>query len=425
MPKLLTGIPCYRRHSQRNLGFIEVNGRRTYFPGKYKSAESRQAYRRFLAEWEINSRQAPPPPEAEITVTELVARFWKWACGYYVKNGRSTGGAENMKPTLTLLKESYGHTRAVDFGPLALKAMMERFVQHGLSRRGVNDGMHRIRKIFKWAASEQILPEGIYRALGTVEGLRKGRSEARESIPVMPVSEAMVDATLPFLPAIVRDMVQLQRLTGTRSGEIVQMRPADIDRTGPIWRFIPLEHKTEHHGKQRVICIGPKAQEILRPYLLRDAESNCFQPSESVEHQRRKRTLARKTPLSCGNTVGSRAKRNRRHPVGDQYTNDSYRRAITRACEMAFGMPDELRLMPAKGKVTVEERERLQKLACEWRAKNTWHPHQLRHSAATEVRQRFGLEAAQMHLGHSRADVTQVYTARNLELAERVALEVG
>ncbi len=38
-----------------------------------------------------------------------------------------------------------------------------------------------------------------------------------------------------------------------------------------------------------------------------------------------------------------------------------------------------------------------------------WMPLQLRHTAATVVRSRFGLEAAQVVLGHARADVTQVY----------------
>jgi site-specific recombinase XerC len=54
-----------------------------------------------------------------------------------------------------------------------------------------------------------------------------------------------------------------------------------------------------------------------------------------------------------------------------------------------------------------------------------WAPNRLRHSAATEIRKRFGLEAAQVVLGHAQADVTQVYAERDLELARRVAKEVG
>ncbi|MDB5311802.1 MAG: site-specific tyrosine recombinase XerD, partial [Gemmataceae bacterium] len=54
-----------------------------------------------------------------------------------------------------------------------------------------------------------------------------------------------------------------------------------------------------------------------------------------------------------------------------------------------------------------------------------WHPNQLRHAHATEVRARFGLEAAQVALGHERADVTQVYAERNRTLAQKVAAEMG
>src|SRR5262249_22751638 len=54
-----------------------------------------------------------------------------------------------------------------------------------------------------------------------------------------------------------------------------------------------------------------------------------------------------------------------------------------------------------------------------------WHPNQLRHLFATEVRRAHGLEAAQVLLGHSRADVTQVYAERDLTLATAVAAEIG
>ena len=42
-----------------------------------------------------------------------------------------------------------------------------------------------------------------------------------------------------------------------------------------------------------------------------------------------------------------------------------------------------------------------------------WAPNRLRHTRATEVRKQFGLEAAQVILGHAKADVTQVYAERD------------
>ena len=54
-----------------------------------------------------------------------------------------------------------------------------------------------------------------------------------------------------------------------------------------------------------------------------------------------------------------------------------------------------------------------------------WHPNQLRHLFASEVRRGHGLEAAQVLLGHARADVTQVYAERNKEFAANVAAKIG
>jgi hypothetical protein len=38
-----------------------------------------------------------------------------------------------------------------------------------------------------------------------------------------------------------------------------------------------------------------------------------------------------------------------------------------------------------------------------------WHPHQLRHNRATELRKEYGLEVARIVLGQKRATVTQNY----------------
>jgi site-specific recombinase XerC len=74
-----------------------------------------------------------------------------------------------------------------------------------------------------------------------------------------------------------------------------------------------------------------------------------------------------------------------------------------------------------ESRLTEKERAQLH----EWRKLHRWHPNQLRHSYATRVRKEHGLEAAQVLLGHARADVTQLYAERNLDLALRVAAKIG
>jgi len=423
MPKLVAATPKYRHHRASGQAIVTIAGKDRYL-GPWKSKASKIEYDRLIGEWLAAGRPTAIVSEpAKVKVTEVVAAFWKFAKGYFQKNGRATGTADNYKPVLALLRQRYGHTAAIDFGPLALKALRAAMVEMNHSRRYVNENVHRIRKVFRWAASEQLIPASIPQALATVEGLRKGHSKARDGAPVTPVEDAVVEATLPHLPKVVADMVRLQRFTGARPGEICGLRPADIDRTGEVWRYVPAEHKTEHHGKQRTIYLGPKAQEILLPYLLRDAEAHCFVPAESEKHRRRERHAQRTTPLTCGNRPGTTRKRRGQRAAGKHYSNDSYRRAIARACEAAFEIPERLRKFPAD--ITSEQRAELRKEAAAWRAEHVWHPNQIRHSAATEIRQKFGLEAAQVALGHSRMNTTEIYAEKNRDLGERVAREVG
>jgi integrase len=73
----------------------------------------------------------------------------------------------------------------------------------------------------------------------------------------------------------------------------------------------------------------------------------------------------------------------------------------------------------------VESYRKLVEEACKKAGVNHWHPNQLRHTYATEVRRRFGLEAAQVSLGHSSAKTTEIYAERDMALAEKVAKEMG
>jgi integrase len=54
-----------------------------------------------------------------------------------------------------------------------------------------------------------------------------------------------------------------------------------------------------------------------------------------------------------------------------------------------------------------------------------WSPLQLRHTAATAIRARYGLEAAQTVLGHAKPDTTLIYAERDLARAHAIAAEVG
>ncbi len=50
---------------------------------------------------------------------------------------------------------------------------------------------------------------------------------------------------------------------------------------------------------------------------------------------------------------------------------------------------------------------------------------QLPHTRATEIRERYGVEAPQVVLGHSKASTTEIYAERDLAKAHAIMAEIG
>jgi integrase len=335
-----------------------------------------------------------PSPKAESstdpTMAEVMAAFLEHAKIYYQQpDGKPGREYEMIRDTLRFVKADCSALPAKDFGPKRLKEIREAMIAKDHSRRYINKNIERIRRMIRWAVEEELVSPSVHTALSTVRGLKKGRTEARETDPITPVADSDVQAAVKHLPMIVADMVRLQRITGMRAGELVQMKLCDIDRTADVWVYRPPRHKTASQGKDRTVPLGPKAQAVLIPYLARGEDMHLFRPVDSEAKRQAEREAARKTPKSCGNRRGSNRVECPKRTAGEFYTVDAYRRAIARACERA--------------KI------------------NTWSPHQLRHSRATEVRKEFGLEDAQIVLGHANADITQVYALRDLSRGIEIA----
>jgi integrase len=276
----------------------------------------------------------------------------------------------------------------------------------------------------------ELLPVTTYTALATVAGLEQGRTDARESEPVGPVDDAVVDATIAHLNRHVRGLIEIQRLTGCRPGEACSIRRCDIDTSGTVWTYRPPHHKTKHKRKSRVIAIGPKAQALLKEFFTDDVTDYLFSPRRAVAEVRAQQSANRKTPRWPSHMARNEAKRvgeARKRAPRARYQRQSYLTAIERACEKAFPPPESL--APRKGesrtkwwaRLTTEEKEAVR----QWRRAHSWHPHQLRHAVATEIRKLHGLDAVQVVLGHERAATSEIYAAKNLALATKIAEQMG
>jgi hypothetical protein len=98
-----THIPTYRLHKATGQAVVVLRGRSVYL-GKFGTPESRTKYDRVIARYLADradpdsaaSKSSAQPitttPAADLSVAELVLRYWRHAKGYYTKHGRPTGG---------------------------------------------------------------------------------------------------------------------------------------------------------------------------------------------------------------------------------------------------------------------------------------------------------------------------------------------
>ena len=103
-------------------------------------------------------------------VSQLVLQYDDFAKGYYVRDSEPGKECVEIKLAMRPLLQLYGTERAINFGPLALKAVRQEMVDADLSRGVVNRRVNKIKRMFKWAVSEELLPSSVYEGLRTVPG---------------------------------------------------------------------------------------------------------------------------------------------------------------------------------------------------------------------------------------------------------------
>jgi integrase len=399
MPNDSLVAPSYRLHKPSGRAVVTI-GERDIYLGNHGTTASRREYKRVIAEWAVHGGTLPKQA-SDLTITELCAAFMRHAKTYYRRPDSSqTNELKNFKLSIRRLKDIYGRTLAADFGPLALKSVRQEMIDDDLARRNINHHVNRIRHIFKWAVENELIEPTVLHGLQAVSGLRAGRSKAKETAPIRPVPDTFVDAVLDHLSPQVAVMIELQRLTGMRSGEVTAMRGADINMAGKVWVYTPETHKTAWHGHQRQVYLGPKAQEIIGPYLVADLQAYLFAPSNGrrfgiVSADRKTKAY----PCELRRREKQRAARlarGRKKKLADRYDTISYYRALRYGIEAA----NRARLAEAKANGIDPDKVDLVP---------HWHPHQLRHNAATNLRREHGIEVARIILGHRSPAITEVY----------------
>ncbi len=411
-----SAVPSYRLHKASGQARLIINGRHVYL-GKYNSPESRQRYARLLAEMSQPGWDTAPITEdaskSQLLVLEVLVRYLEHAEGYYSDNGKPGKEFRAMVDAVSPVNEFYGDMIANEFGPLKLKTIRQHMIDRNLCRTEINKRVGRIKRVFKWAVSEELVVPGVYEGLRTLTGLRYGRTAARESEPVKPIDEACVLLTLPYVSPQVAAMARLQLLTGMRPGEVTVVKPELIDQSGEVWIYEPEKHKNRWRGHSRRVPLGPRSQEILKPFMDRPDSDYLFSPAEAEKWRNEQRAIHRNRntkfyPCELRTREKRRKKaqsRKSKRPKGNCYCSASYRRAIEYGikkanCDRRKSEP-KAELIP------------------------NWTPYQLRHTFATRMRKTHGVEAAQLGLGHARTNIVDVYAEKNRSLLVDLARENG
>ena len=393
MPARKGRTPKLCHHKGIEKGYVTVAGKERYFQGRWPRKQKTppaaiyQQYQRWCQQWEAARAEMPQPVTSDPSIEELWLGYRRFAETYYQKRGKQTAEVGNIVAACRVVARLYGRLLAREFGPLKLKEVRAEFVKMGWTRRSINKQISRVRRMFRWAAENELVPVTVHQALQAVRDLAKGRSPAKEGKGIKAVAWPVVRATLRHLARPLPALVRVHYLLGCRAQDVLIMRACDINRTadpaGQLWAWTPADEqgvtwKTEHHedAVPLVYWIGPRAQRLLRKLIDWD------RPADWVFSTKGKKGNGRRT---------------------GRYTTITYRRAIDRGIDRA-------------------NRERAQRGLPEL---PHWSPLQLRHARLTKVRAHGGLEAAQAVAQHQQLSTTEIYAERHGELARRAMREIG
>ena len=356
--------------------------------------------------------------ELDGTISGLVKVFLTHADVTYRKSdGSKTTYPREIRETMQPLIEFGGIFPVEEFTPQKLKELRE--YMSGLTRKTgkgkkkktvrryclstLNKKIVIIKSMFRWAVGEGYVHPSTYHGLQAVKRLRPGQYGLIENPPVEPVQEEHMRAVLPYTTTVLADMVMLQYLTGMRSIELTGLRPCDIERDTDdgVWLYHvqQIYNKNARHGEKhkRIVPIGPKAQEILQKYLLRNRNSFCFSPKESEQQRLAKKHEKRVTPMNQGN----KPKEDKLHNIGEKYDSTSYGKAVKRAIRAANKGKDANEKIPE------------------------WTVYQLRHSAATNIAEELGLDVARAVLGHRSLKITAIYAKEDIKKIAQKYKRIG
>ena len=357
-------------------------------------------------------------PNGILSVGELLDQHNAWA-----KKRKQPVRQGKRHPDLRFIDrahrflEPYRQWPITGFGPDELEDVQEAMCRHEYSRgkkkekkkkkkkrytrRGINDTVRWIHRIWDWGHGRHFVPHASVQGLKEVKPLKMG-DERTFDLPKRPrVTEDEFEKVVAELGSVVGDMCRLIWHTAMRPYEVCDMRPFDIlTDDSDCWLYIPGrdrspvgDHKTTRYERVKVIPLTKKSQSILKPRIANwKAKKFIFSPKEAMAEFLKVRASNRKTALSCGNRPGTNRKVHPMVTPGEHYDTSVFEHALERACKRA-------------------EVEKIR-------------PYDLRRTMATGTRSILGKEATKLLLGHTSTDTTDLYLLEEVQEVIKVAKQL-
>jgi len=347
-------------------------------------------------------------PVQTITVGELLDKYFVYA----KKTTRTTSNNKEHRnfhfiKRVQQFLQPYHSWPVSDFGPDELLNVQDTIIEYKYvqgkkkkryTRRGVNDTINWIRKIWKWGMGRQLITAEQVQGFNEVKSLKMGETKARDNPKRVRVTEEDFWKVVNVVNSVVGDMLQLIWYTAMRPYEVCDMRPFDILCDNPqCWLYIPGRdqtpvglHKTTRFERVKVIPLASKCQKLLKLRIKEfDSKKYIFSPKEAMDEFLEKKLANRKTPLKSGNRPGTNRKKHPMFNPGRKYGHHALRNACKRGCERA--------------------------------GVEVFVPYDLRRTMATGTRSILGKEAARVLLGHTKTDTTDIYLLEEVQEAIKVA----
>jgi integrase len=357
-------------HKSKGLAYSSwvANGKRqwVYF-GEWGSEEAKENYRRFCATWSASSASIAQPVASprRLFIAEFVDAWLDHCRVKYVKFDRQTSEYHIQRSALSFLVSLYGSEFVHDFTLMKLETVRNAMIKEQFVRKTINGYVSRIIMSFRWGVGRKFVPPSVLHECENIEHLKSGRVNVPESKKVTSAPIKLV--------RLVQDHFRKSESTAMLADMIelqllTGMRPGDV-----------CGMKFEDIDQSDDVWVYRVRDDVNKTAHMDKGRTVMLGPKAQAVLGKNWKTKGFVFTLSGGD-----------RPV--KVSRYGFR--IRQAC-------DELQI-------------------------SRWHPHQLRHNYATEVKRRYESDrVAATAIGDSEEVTRRVYLDEDHTVAKRVAAEMG